>query len=100
MTTTCKCIHILNRPISNEPTKYLGIKIEYTPRDVVRQVNIFNCLAYEWIVLRNESTILTKNAQFYNNSITIVTQNYYFFRYKRSIVCTRAVVCWSSSRCN
>jgi len=39
-----------NRPISDEPTKSLGIDTEYTLRDAVRLVNIFNCLPYEWTV--------------------------------------------------
>jgi len=44
--------HIVNRTISAEPTKSLGIKTEYTPNVVVlsRLVNIFNCLAYDWTV--------------------------------------------------
>jgi len=44
--------HIVNQPISAEPTKSLGIKTEYTPSVVVRSglVNIFNCLAYDWTV--------------------------------------------------
>jgi hypothetical protein len=43
-------VHIFNRPIRNEPIKSLGFKIEYTPRSVVQLVNIFNCLAYDWMV--------------------------------------------------
>jgi hypothetical protein len=33
-----------------EPTKSLRIKSEYTQRDVVRLVDIFNCLTYDWTV--------------------------------------------------
>ena len=32
----------------------LGVKTEYTPKAVARLVNIFNCLAHEWMVKINE----------------------------------------------
>jgi hypothetical protein len=32
----------------------LGIKTEYTSKAVARLVNIFNCLAHEWMVKINE----------------------------------------------
>ena len=43
-------VHIFGRPISDKPTKSLNVKTEYMPIDVVRLVNIFNCLAYDWTV--------------------------------------------------
>ena len=42
--------HIFNQPISNQPTKSLGIKADYMQRAVVPLVNIFNCLAFDWMV--------------------------------------------------
>jgi len=36
--------------ISDESTKYLGIKTEYTPRTFVRLDNIFKCLVYDGTV--------------------------------------------------
>jgi hypothetical protein len=39
--------HIFNRQTSHEPTISLGVKTEYTPRAVVRLVNIFTGLAYD-----------------------------------------------------
>jgi hypothetical protein len=38
------------RPISDESTKFSGIKTESNQRDGVRLVNILNCLAYDWTV--------------------------------------------------
>jgi hypothetical protein len=43
-------VHIFNRPINDEPTKYLGIRTEFSPRTYDRLVNIFNRLAYNWTV--------------------------------------------------
>jgi hypothetical protein len=40
-------VHIFNWPISNEPTKTVGVKTEYTPKAVVRLVSIINCFAYD-----------------------------------------------------
>ena len=47
--------HIFNRPISDEPTISLGIKSEYVPRAMVQLVNIFSCLAYDFIGGGNQS---------------------------------------------
>ena len=41
-------VHIFNRPISDEPTKSLGMKTYYMPKAVVWLVDVFNCLAYDW----------------------------------------------------
>ena len=43
-------VHVFNRPISDESTKYLSSKTEYSPTAVVRLVNIFNFLAYYWTI--------------------------------------------------
>ena len=44
-----------NKKYSDEPTKSLGIKPEYTPRTVVRLVNLLSFVASDWTVnLRNE----------------------------------------------
>jgi hypothetical protein len=40
----------MGQTISEEPTKSFGIKTEYMPRAVVRLVNIFNCIEYDWTV--------------------------------------------------
>ena len=37
-----------NRPISDEPTKSLGINTEYMPIGIVLLVNIFNCFICDW----------------------------------------------------
>ena len=34
-------VHILNRPINDQPTKSLDSKTEYTPRAVERLINIY-----------------------------------------------------------
>jgi hypothetical protein len=39
---------LFNRPISDAFTKSLGIKTENTLKAVVRLVNIFKFLAYDW----------------------------------------------------
>ena len=59
--------HISNQPTSDEPTKSLGIKTDYTPRAVVWLVNIFNCLAYGLWSLTPLSTLfqLCRGGQFY-----------------------------------
>ena len=41
----------------DDPTEYLGIKTEYTPRTCVLLVNIFNCLAYDWTI-KDESEVI------------------------------------------
>jgi hypothetical protein len=38
-------VHIFYCPISDEPTKSIGIKTDNTPKAIVWLVNIFNCLA-------------------------------------------------------
>jgi len=39
---------LFNRPISDRLTKSLGIKTEHTLKAVVRLVNIYKFLAYDW----------------------------------------------------
>ena len=43
-------VRIFNEPIRDEPIKFLDNKTMYMPRAVIRLVNIFNCLAYDWTV--------------------------------------------------
>ena len=40
-------VHIFTSPISNEPTKYLGIKKQHMPRAVIRLVNIYLTVLYK-----------------------------------------------------
>jgi hypothetical protein len=40
-------VHIFTAPISNEPTKYLGIKKQHMPRAVIRLVNIYLTVLYK-----------------------------------------------------
>ena len=42
----CVRVHIFNRSIRNETTKYLGIKADYTPIAGVPLVNMLNSLSY------------------------------------------------------
>jgi hypothetical protein len=53
-----------HRPISEEPTKSLGIKTEYTPK----LVNIFNCLAYDWIVKDERKSNVSQDKRFQKES--------------------------------
>jgi hypothetical protein len=53
-----------HRLISEEPTKSLGIKTEYTPK----LVNIFNCLAYDWIVKDERKSNVSQDKRFQKES--------------------------------
>jgi len=55
-------VHIFDQLIRDVPTLSLGIKTEYTPRTVVRLVNIFNCLAYDWMT-RDEWKVTWHDSQ-------------------------------------
>jgi hypothetical protein len=58
------------RPISDESIKSIGIKTHFMPRAVVLFINIYNSLAYDWIVKDDWLSTLTLNLHLKSKGIT------------------------------
>ena len=52
-----------HQQISDEPTKSTNIKTKQTMRDAVWFVNLYNCIAYDWMI-KDEGNITWHDPEF------------------------------------